>query len=280
MSDSTRPPPTVAPWRQRLYEIIFEADTPAGKAFDVVVLVLIVVSVLAVMLESVRPIDEAYHRELRALEWTITGLFTLEYGLRLICARRPTRYARSFFGVIDLLAIVPTYLSLFLAGTQGLMVVRALRLLRAFRVFKLARYLQESQQLMRALRASMRKILVFLFAVVTIVIIVGTLMYVIESPTNPAFSSIPRGVYWAIVTLTTVGFGDITPQSVVGQVLASVVMIMGYGIIAVPTGIVSVEIARAARARPRICPACTLSGHESDARFCRGCGGDLAEIGQ
>ncbi len=266
--------------RDHLHEIIFEADTPLGKAFDVVLLVLIVLSVVAVMLESVEAIDRAYHLELRVIEWTLTIVFTVEYLLRLWTVRRPLRYATSFFGIVDLLAILPTYLSLFFVGAHSLLVIRALRLLRVFRIFKLARYLDESRQLMVALRASARKILVFLFAVLTLVVIIGSAMYLIEGAhPESGYTSIPRSVYWTIVTLTTVGYGDITPQTVPGQILASIVMIMGYGIIAVPTGIVSVEMARSS---PRgistqACPSCGKDGHDPDALHCKFCGAPLHE---
>ncbi len=267
--------------RGRLHEIIFEADTPMGKAFDVVLLVLIVLSVVAVMLESVEAIDRAYHIELRVVEWTLTIVFTIEYLLRLLTVRRPLRYATSFFGIVDLLAILPTWLSLFFAGAHSLLVIRALRLLRVFRIFKLARYLDESRQLMIALRASARKILVFLFAVLTLVVIIGSVMYLIEGTRpNSGYTSIPRSVYWAIVTLTTVGYGDITPQTVPGQILASIVMIMGYGIIAVPTGIVSVEMARTSSSRSvstQACPSCGKDGHDPDAVHCKFCGAPLHE---
>ncbi len=269
------PPPG---WRGRLHEIIYEADTPLGKLFDVVVLVLILLSVLAVLLESVGSINAQYHLPLRVVEWILTILFTIEYVLRLLTVKRPAAYARSFFGVVDLLAILPTYLSLFVGGAQSLLVIRALRLLRVFRVFKLVRYLDESRQLMVALRASARKILVFLFAVLTLVIIIGSAMYLIEGgQPNTDYTSIPRSIYWTIVTLTTVGYGDITPQTIAGQILASIVMIMGYGIIAVPTGIVSVEMARATNLpiSTQACPSCSREGHAPDARFCKFCGEGL-----
>ncbi|MFG0326872.1 MAG: ion transporter [Phycisphaerales bacterium JB037] len=277
---SEKDPPVLAPWREKLHEVIFEADTRIGRAFDVALLWAIVLSVLAVSLESVTSIRARYGSVLVTLEWFFTILFTLEYLVRLISVRRPLRYARSFFGVIDLLAIIPTYLSLLLPGAQSLIVIRALRLLRIFRVLKLARYLDESRILLIALRASRPKITVFLFAVLTMVFIIGAMMYLIEGA-DAGFTSIPRSVYWAIVTLTTVGFGDITPQTPLGQAFASLVMIMGYGIIAVPTGIVSVEIAEVTRARARksvstqACPACGHAGHEPDARFCKLCGENL-----
>jgi voltage-gated potassium channel len=264
------------PWRERLHEIIFEAETPAGKAFDVALLVCIVASVATVLLESVSSIRARYGPILRALEWAFTLLFTAEYLLRLVCVGRPLRYARSFFGIVDLLAIVPTYLSVFFAGAQSLLVIRALRLLRIFRVMKLVHFVGEARMLRAALQASLRKIIVFLGTVVTIVLIVGSLMYLVEGE-DSGFTSIPQGMYWAIVTLTTVGYGDIAPQTVVGKLLASVVMILGYGIIAVPTGIVTVELAHARRApiTTEACPDCGVGGHDSDADFCKYCGARL-----
>jgi len=262
--------------RERLHEIIYEAETPAGRAFDVALLVAILLSVLVVMLDSVRWIHVRYGEWLLACEWTLTVLFTLEYVLRLYAVKRPLAYARSFFGVVDLLSIVPSYLSLFVSGTQLLMIIRSLRLLRAFRVLKLVHLLGEAHVLSAALRASRSKIMVFLGTVVIAVTIVGSMMYLIEGPEH-GFTSIPRAVYWAIVTITTVGYGDIHPQTPLGQALASLAMVLGYGIIAVPTGIVSVELAEASRTRvdTRACPTCSLEGHAADARFCKSCGNPL-----
>jgi voltage-gated potassium channel len=260
-------------FRQRLHEIIFEADTPAGKLFDSLLLLAIGASVLVVMLESVASVRAAAGPVLRALEWGFTVLFTVEYALRLVSVRRPARYALSPLGLIDLIAILPTYLSLVLPGAHTLLVVRVLRLLRIFRVFKLAEYLQESRVLGQALRASRRKIAVFLLTVVTIVVIVGAVMYVVEGEEH-GFTSIPASIYWAVVTLTTVGYGDLTPATTLGRVLSVVVMLVGYGIIAVPTGIVTVELTRAA-AQPvstQACPGCGAGGHEADAVYCRRCG--------
>ena len=264
------------PWRERLHEVIFEAETPAGKAFDVALLLCIVASVVTVLLESVASIRAQHGPILRALEWGFTLLFTVEYVLRLACVRRPLRYALSFFGLVDLLAIVPTYLSFFVAGAQSLIVIRALRLLRIFRVLKLGHFVGEARMLRAALHASLRKITVFLGTVLTIVLIVGALMYLVEGETS-GFTSIPQSMYWAIVTLTTVGYGDIAPQTILGKLLASVVMILGYGIIAVPTGIVTVELAHARRApiTTEACPDCGAGGHDSDAVFCKFCGGRL-----
>ncbi|MCH9649333.1 MAG: ion transporter [Deltaproteobacteria bacterium] len=263
-------------WQFRLHEIIFEADTPAGKAFDVSLLIVIVVSVITVALESVSSISQAYGTQLRTLEWVITILFTIEYVLRLMSVGKPLRYARSFFGIVDVLSILPTYLSLFFAGTQALLVIRALRLLRVFRVLKLGHFLSEASLLSEALRASGRKITVFLGTVLSLVLIVGALMYLIEGPEH-GFTSIPQSIYWAVVTLTTVGYGDIAPQTVMGKLFASVVMILGYGIIAVPTGIVSVELANTMQTSTRqaACPECGGEGHSDKADFCMYCGGAL-----
>lgn len=277
---STTDYPDRASWRKRLYIVIFESDTPVGKAFDVVLIGVIVLSVVAVTLESVRAVNAAYGSWLRGAEWVFTILFTIEYGLRLVCARDARRYATSFFGIIDLLAIIPTYLSALVPGTQYLLAIRLLRTLRVFRVLKLAEYLSEANLLMRALRASQRKITVFVFTVFTLVVILGSLMYLIEGAEN-GFTNIPTSIYWAIVTLTTVGYGDISPQTIAGQMLAALIMIIGYGIIAVPTGIVTAEIARAqhdvlteSKTRPR-CPNCRATDHDTDAAFCKHCGTHL-----
>ena len=258
--------------RARAAEVIFGHDTRAGKAFDVALILAILASVCVVMLETVPSVHADLGPVLRAAEWFFTILFTLEYAARLWCAPRPGRYARSFFGVVDLVSILPTYLSLLLPGAQALLVVRSLRLLRVFRVLKLGEYTSEASSLRHALARSRQKITVFLAVVLTLVLVLGSLMYLVEGPAN-GFTSIPRSVYWAIVTLTTVGYGDITPHTVAGQVLASVVMILGYGIIAVPTGIVTVELGRGSGASPaRGCRRCGLAGHEVDARYCRRCG--------
>ena len=261
-----------AGWRRRLHEIIFEADTPAGRAFDVALLVVILLSVLAVLLESVPGIRRDYGTALHLVEWGFTVLFTVEYVLRLISVTRPAHYAVSFFGIVDLLAVLPTYLALMVPWTQSLMVIRAVRLLRVFRILKLARFLEDADVLLRALRASRRKITLFLGSLVTIVLIVGTLMYLIEGEEH-GFTSIPAGMYWAVVTMTTVGYGDITPKTPVGRLLAAFVMILGYSIIAVPTGIVSVELSQASRpVSTQACPACGRQGHDPDASHCKHCG--------
>ena len=263
-------------WRHRLHEVIFEADTPAGRGFDLILLVLILASVTVVLFESVSSVRARYGRELWILEWGFTILFTIEYLLRLLSVRRPSRYARSFFGIVDLIAVLPTYLSVLLPGAQALLVVRALRLLRVFRILKLVEYLGEARILAQALRASARKIAVFIQTVLVVVLIVGSLMYLIETP-EAGFTSIPQSIYWAIVTMTTVGYGDIAPQTVLGKFLASLVMILGYGIIAVPTGIVTVELSRArpAGVSTQACPVCGAEGHDSDALFCKRCGSRL-----
>ena len=245
-------------WRDVLFEVIFEADTRAGKRFDVALIVCIVLSVFTVMLDSVSSISAHYGSIFRSLEWLFTVLFTIEYVLRLLCVRRPLRYATSFFGVIDLLAIAPTYISLLFPSSRYLVVVRILRVLRVFRVFKLAKYLGEANLLLRALRASQRKITVFLFTVLALVIILGSLMYIVEGEEH-GFTSIPQSIYWAIVTLTTVGYGDILPGTPLGRAIAPLVMICGYGIIAVPTGIVTVELLNVGRqgVSSQACPQCS-----------------------
>jgi voltage-gated potassium channel len=261
--------------RARVAEIVFGHDTWGGKAFDVALILAIIGSVSVVMLESVASVREAYLPALRVAEWGFTILFTIEYAVRLWCSPAPLRYARSFFGVVDLVSILPTYLSLLAYGAQALLTVRSLRLIRIFRVLKLGQYTSEASQLSRALSRSRQKITVFLAVVLTLVLVLGSLMYLVEGPEN-GFTSIPRAVYWAIVTLTTVGYGDITPHTVGGQLLASLVMILGYGIIAVPTGIVTVELGRSsASTRARDCGRCALPGHDADARYCKRCGEPL-----
>ncbi len=262
--------------RARVAEVIFGHDTRAGKAFDVLLIVAILLSVLAVMLETVQGLQARWGVTLRRAEWAFTLLFTVEYATRLWCAPRPLRYARSFFGVVDLLSILPTWLGLLVGGAQGLITVRSLRLLRIFRVLKLGAYTSEASHLGQALARSRQKITVFLAVVVTLVLVLGSLMYLVEGPEN-GFTSIPLSVYWAIVTLTTVGYGDVTPHTLTGQLLASVVMILGYGIIAVPTGIVTVELGRAdpGRAPARTCARCGHAPHDADARHCKRCGSPL-----
>jgi len=263
-------------FRTRLRDIIFEADTPAGKAFDVVLIACIVLSVLVVMLDSVRPIKESWGSFIYGWEWFFTIIFAVEYVLRLYSIDRPLKYATSFYGIIDLLAILPTPLSLLFPGAQYLLVIRVLRILRIFRVFKLARFITEMNVLFQALRASLRKIAVFLLVLLTLVVIFGSLMYVIEGEEH-GFTSIPKSIYWAIVTLTTVGYGDISPGTSLGQALAAVVMISGYSIIAVPTGIFTVEFSKALKKNvtTQACPNCSVEGHKPDAAYCRRCGARL-----
>ena len=254
--------------------IIFDHDTAESRAFDVALLGLIVFSVLLVMLETVEELDARYGTLLLVLEWIVTILFTLEYVARLATVDSKVRYARSFFGVVDLLAILPVYLSVILPGAQSLLVIRSLRLLRVFRVFKMARWISEANYLVRAIRSSSRKIVVFLIVVVLINVIVGSSMYLIEGPEN-GFDSMFRGLYWSIVTMSTVGFGDIAPSTPPGQVLAAILMITGYSVIAVPTGIVSAEVAGLGQ-RSQSCPGCGSSAHTAAARFCDACGEQLS----
>ncbi len=259
-------------WRKKLYIIIFEADTPGGKLFDLLLILSILLSVIAVMLDSINSIRASYGNYLVIVEWFFTVIFTIEYILRLICIGSPFKYAKSFFGVVDLFAILPTYASLLIPGSQYLISIRILRILRVFRVLKLIQYMQESQVIMQALWSSRRKISVFLFAVLTLVIIFGSLMYIIEGEEN-GFTSIPKSTYWAIVTLTTVGYGDLSPKTNLGQMIAALIMVMGYSIIAVPTGIVTAEIAFATRrVKHIVCQECSNEDHGSDARYCKDCG--------
>jgi len=262
--------------KEKLYIIIFHANTPAGKWFDVILIVCILLSVIAVMLDSVSSFNRVHGTFLYSVEWFFTILFTIEYILRLACVRTPMKYATSFFGIVDLLSVLPTYLSIVIPGSQYLIVIRVLRVLRIFRVLKLVQYIREANLLIKALRASSRKIIVFLFTILTLVIIFGSLMYLIEGAEN-GFTSIPRSVYWAIVTLTTVGYGDISPQTGIGQALASLIMIIGYSIIAVPTGIITMEISRAAQRQNihDVCPSCGAANHDNDAAYCKYCGKKL-----
>ncbi len=271
-----KPAGETKPWRTKIYEVIFEADTPSGKLFDVLLIVAILLSVTVVFLESIEVLKNDYGRIFYALEWGFTILFTVEYLLRIICVNKPLKYVFSFYGIIDFLSIAPTYLSLIVVGSQYLLAIRILRLLRVFRVFKLTHLLTQSNILVGALKASRAKIAVFLFAVLTSVVVIGAIIYVVEGPEN-GFTSIPVSMYWAIVTLTTVGYGDISPQTPFGQFIASIVMIMGYAIIAVPTGIVSVEIASAAKKQitTQVCPNCLSEGHDKDAVHCKHCGEKL-----
>lgn len=278
-------------WKTKLHEIIYEADTPAGKLFDVVLLIAILASIILVMLESISSFDARFHDFLNISEWIITILFTLEYVLRIITVKKPIKYVTSFYGIIDLLSTIPKYLSLIFVGTHALVALRALRLLRVFRILKLARYLGASNQLANAIKASRAKIAVFLFAVLIAAVIFGTIMYLVEGEEN-GFTNIPKSVYWCIVTLTTVGFGDIAPQTPLGQFIATLIMILGYGIIAVPTGIVSAEYTKASDGKTKItkeeedqlksvvlntqcCVNCLAEKHQDDAVFCHKCGCQL-----
>lgn len=264
-------------WRHRLHEVVFEADTSGGKAFDLMLIVCITLSIIVVMLDSIQAFHEQYGSLLYVVEWLFTLLFTVEYALRLLCVGRPLRYVFSFYGIVDFLSIIPTYLSIFVPGTQYLLVIRSLRVLRIFRIFKLAQYVGEARQLTRALHSSRRKIMIFYFTVIHIVVIVGAMMYLIEGREN-GFTSIPRSIYWAIVTITTVGYGDISPQTNVGQAVAAFLMITGYAILAVPTGIVTAEWAMQNNQRiisTQSCPQCSSEGHDVDAKFCKYCGADM-----
>lgn len=264
-------------WRLQLYTIIFEADTRAGRRFDQVLIAVILASVAVVAADSVQHVHDRFQGWLTLAEWFFTLVFTLEYLARLMCVRHPWRYALSFYGVVDLLAVLPTYLALLVPEVGVLIDVRVLRLLRVFRVFKLTAYVSEYQALGQALRASRRKIMVFLAAVLMIVLVVGTLMYVVEGPAN-GFTSIPTSVYWAITTMTTVGFGDITPKTDLGRLIASAMMLLGWGTLAVPTGIVTAEMTYARRApvTTRTCHECLTEGHMPDANYCRHCGARLS----
>lgn len=261
--------------------VIFEAHTPAGKAFDVGLIIAIVVSVAAVMLDSVGWIHERYGTLLYVVEWFFTVAFTIEYLLRLWCIQNKVLYARSFYGIIDLLGILPTYLSLLFPGAQHLLVIRVLRVLRVFRVLRMVRYVGEAQLLAAALRASRRKITVFITTVVALVIVFGSIMYLIEGPEN-GFTSIPKSIYWAVITMTTVGYGDLVPATAMGQSLATLIMILGYGIIAIPTGIVTMEMTEASRKAntTRVCPRCAVEGHLREATYCWRCGAHLYEGGE
>lgn len=265
-----------AGWRRALYRIVFESDTRSGQLFDVAVIVAILLSVAVVIADSMATVVARHGAMLSAAEWTFTGLFTLEYLARLVCVRRPLRYALSFYGVIDLLSVLPTYLAILWPDGQLLIDVRVLRLLRVFRIFRLTEYMAEFSQLGSALRASRRKILVFLSFVLMVVLVMGTVMYVVEGPQN-GFTSIPIAMYWAVTTMTTVGFGDITPHTDIGRIIASAMMLLGWGVLAVPTGIVTAEMTaqrRNAAGHPAAarCAACQADGHPDEARFCWRCG--------
>lgn len=274
-------------WKAKIHEVIYEADTPMGKWFDLILIIVILCSVILVMLESVNEFDAKYHDILLALEWVVTIFFTIEYFARIISIRKPSQYIFSFYGIVDLLSTIPLYLSYLIAGSQVFLAVRAFRLLRIFRILKLVQFIGEASQLREALKASRTKIAVFIYVILILSIILGTLMYLIES-SEAGFTSIPRSIYWTIVTLTTVGYGDIAPQTNIGQLIATVVMILGYGIIAVPTGIVTVEFAKHSKKgtsqtrdtleihlNTRACSNCSQEGHRDDAHYCFKCGGKL-----
>ena len=265
-------------FRQKIHEIIFEADTTNGKLFDIILLAAILLSIIGVMLESVYEIDRKYHELIIAFEWGFTILFTIEYFFRIYAVNRPFKYIFSFMGIVDLLAIIPTYLIFILPAAHSLSVIRAIRLIRIFRIFKLSRYLRGAHTMQIALRSSRPKIIVFLLSVILLVIILGTLMYVIESGARTnGFENIPNSIYWAIITLTTVGYGNIVPMTIFGKIVASFIMILGYGIIAVPTGIVTAEFSRKRKEKvnTQVCPDCTAEGHEMEAKFCNKCGAEL-----
>lgn len=265
-------------WRAKIHEIIYEADTPMGHLFDIILFILIIISVILVMLESVKAIDLKYHDILLSLEWVITIFFTIEYIARIISIRKPFKYIFSFYGIIDLISTIPLYLSYIVTGSQVFLAVRALRLLRVFRILKLVQFLGEASQLSRALRASRAKIAVFIYVVLILSVIMGTVMYLVESD-EAGFTSIPRSIYWAIVTLTTVGYGDIAPQTSLGQLIATLVMILGYGIIAVPTGIVTAEFSKQEKAKIHIntssCSTCSAEEHRDNASHCYNCGSKI-----
>lgn len=262
--------------RHRLHTVIYEADTPAGKLFDLILLALIVISIVAVMLESVAAVRALYGQELVIIEWIITIFFTIEYLGRIVAVRRPLSYIFSLYGIIDLLALLPGYIDLFFPGLHFLVSLRALRLLRIFRILKLMHFVGAGNQLIEALKRSRTKIFVFLFAVIVICVMLGTVMYLVEGPEN-GFTSIPMSIYWTIVTLTTVGFGDITPQTALGQLISVVIMILGYGIIAVPTGLVGAQLMTGGElsANTQKCPNCNADHHRDDAKYCYSCGHSL-----
>lgn len=266
------------PWQSRLHDVIYESNTTPGKTFDITLLILIVASILVVMLDSMEYYNQRYGHIFYIMEWCFTILFTIEYILRLVSIRKPILYMISSLGIIDLLAIIPGYLSIFYVGAQSLLVLRALRLLRIFRIFKLTHFLSEMRFLGGAMRGSLKKITIFMLVVLTLVIILGSIMYLVEKEHNEGFGSIPDSVYWAIVTITTVGYGDISPVTSLGKFVASIIMLMGYGIIAVPTGIITTEMALAIRKKVEkheVCPRCGKEGHDADAKFCKKCGGAL-----
>lgn len=261
-------------WRSKIFKIIYHSDTPSGKWFDIVLIVFIILSVLTIILDSVNELHVNYGDVLKASEWFFTIVFTFEYILRLISIRKPLKYVFSFFGIVDILSIIPTYLAYFFVGAQQLLVIRILRILRVFRVLKLVQYTHQAQILTNSISNSRHKIFVFFFFIITILIIFGSIMYLIEGPEND-FTSIPHGIYWAVVTLTTVGYGDIAPHTVLGRMVASLIMLTGYSVIAVPTGIFTAELSKEVkrtRDQKRLCKTCNLRGHTQAAVYCRRCG--------
>ena len=269
-------------WREKIHEIIYEADTPAGKLFDVLLLIVILISIVLVMLESVESIEAEYSAILNTSEWIITILFSLEYIVRIIIVKKPRAYIFSFYGIIDLLSTIPKYLSLFFVGTHSLIALRALRLMRVFRILKLTRFIGETANFGKALKRSRAKIAVFLSFVIVLCVILGTVMYLVESEQDSGFTSIPRSVYWAVVTLTTVGYGDIAPITALGQFIASLIMILGYGIIAVPTGIVTSEMTKTEEKliphNTQVCSNCNETYHQDDAEYCHKCGHKFGHV--
>jgi len=264
-------------WRDVTYNIIFKADTTAGKSFDIALIAIIALSVFTVIISTVETVEQNYGDILHIAEWVFTIIFTIEYILRLICCKRPAVYARSFFGIVDLFAIIPTYIGIFVPSSYVLVVIRVLRVLRIFRVLKLVKYVGESNMLIDALRASQRKITVFLFSIVTLVIIFGSIMYIVEKQEN-GFTNIPQSIYWAVVTLTTVGYGDITPQTNIGKTISMLIMVMGYGVLAVPTGIVTAEMTKSMghrKSAAHFCSECKYKWHDDDATYCKHCGSTL-----
>ena len=264
--------------KHHLYVIIFGTHTRAGRIFDIALIIAIITSLVVLILESLPSVMTEWSRELRYIEYTFTALFTVEYLLRLYCSPKPKSYATSFYGVVDLLAILPTYLAIFFPGASFMGVVRLLRVMRIFRILKLVRYLQDSNILLRSLLMARRKILIFFSTVGILVTIFGALIFVIEGPHN-GFTSIPKSIYWAIVTITTVGYGDMVPQTHLGKAIASLTMLLGYSILAVPTGIITAELGNEMNAHKELvkCPNCNRSGHDSDAMHCKHCGSELAD---
>ncbi len=264
-------------WKKNLYRVIFESNTPAGKSFDIALIITIILSIIVVMLDSVSYYNTLYGNIFYILEWIFTILFTTEYILRIVSVKNPIKYITSFYGIIDLLSIIPTFISISIPGTQYLMLIRTLRLLRLFRILKMVKYIEGSSIILRALRVSAPKIIVFLFTIFSLTVIAGAVMYIIEGPEN-GFTNIPESMYWTIVTITTVGYGDISPQTSIGKMIASFMMIFAYGILAVPTGIVTYEIAQTSskgKLNTETCKNCTHENHDPDADFCKKCGEKL-----